>query len=232
MPEEFKKFLTQDILNQNLDITTAIIGFSLAFLLSLILSLIYKYVNREREKHHIMMQTLILLSITISVAMMIIGNELARAFGLVGAVSIIRFRTVVKSSKDMAFVFISIIIGMACGLGFYILVGVFTFFIAIILLLMEFLKIFGFKAHRKKHYLLNLRYEKGLLTRKDLEEEFANASITWSFIGLKTGKKLFTLKYKIWVYELEKLELFTSSLHSKYNNENGLIITIDSISVG
>jgi len=51
--------------------------------------------------------------------MMIVGNSLARAFSLFGAFSIIRFRTAVKESKDIAFVFISLILGMAVGTNNY-----------------------------------------------------------------------------------------------------------------
>ena len=52
---------------------------------------------------------------------MIIGNSLARAFALVGALSIIRFRTVVKDTKDTAYIFWSLAAGMACGTGSYFL---------------------------------------------------------------------------------------------------------------
>ena len=52
---------------------------------------------------------------------MIIGNSLARAFALVGALSIIRFRTVVKDTKDTAYIFWSLAAGMAAGTGSYFL---------------------------------------------------------------------------------------------------------------
>ena len=51
--------------------------------------------------------------------MVIIGSEIARAFALVGAMSIIRFRNPVKDPRDVAFLFVTIAIGMACGVGFY-----------------------------------------------------------------------------------------------------------------
>ncbi len=52
---------------------------------------------------------------------MVIGNNLARAFGLVGAMSIIRFRTAVKDSIDIAFVFFSLAAGMAAGSGNHVI---------------------------------------------------------------------------------------------------------------
>ena len=50
---------------------------------------------------------------------MIIENNLARAFALVGALSIIRFRTVVKDTKDTAFIFLGLAAGLACGTSNY-----------------------------------------------------------------------------------------------------------------
>ena len=56
-----------------------------------------------------------------SMVVMVIGNNLARAFALVGAMSIIRFRTVVKDTKDTAFVFFALASGLAAGTSSYFL---------------------------------------------------------------------------------------------------------------
>jgi len=50
---------------------------------------------------------------------MVIGNNLARAFGLVGAMSIIRFRTAIKETQDIIFIFFALAIGMASGVGLH-----------------------------------------------------------------------------------------------------------------
>ena len=70
--------------------------------------------------------------------MVIIGSEIARAFALVGAMSIIRFRNPVKDPRDVAFLFVTIAIGMACGVGFYMYATVFTFTIVILMLCMHY----------------------------------------------------------------------------------------------
>ncbi|MDP6798040.1 MAG: DUF4956 domain-containing protein, partial [Candidatus Krumholzibacteria bacterium] len=61
--------------------------------------------------------TIVLLSMLMSLVMMVIGSNIARAFGLAGAMSIIRFRTVVKDTRDTAYVFYALAVGMACGTG-------------------------------------------------------------------------------------------------------------------
>lgn len=59
----------------------------------------------------------------IGAVMLIIGSNIARAFSLVGALSIIRFRNAVKDPRDVAYIFLAMGIGMACGTGFY-MVGI------------------------------------------------------------------------------------------------------------
>jgi hypothetical protein len=67
------------------------------------------------------MVTNVFVTVIVCMVIMIIGNNLARAFALVGALSIIRFRTVVKDTKDTAFIFWSLASGLATGTGSYFL---------------------------------------------------------------------------------------------------------------
>ncbi len=63
-----------------------------------------------------------LLTVLIAMVMLVIGNSVARAFGLVGALSIVRFRTVVSDTRDTAFVIFAVVIGMALGAGSVVVV--------------------------------------------------------------------------------------------------------------
>lgn len=63
--------------------------------------------------------SMIILTMVTAIVIMVIGNNLARAFGLVGAMSIIRFRTAVKDTQDIVFLFFALAIGMASGVGYY-----------------------------------------------------------------------------------------------------------------
>jgi len=65
--------------------------------------------------------TLVLLSVLIALVTLVIGNSVARAFGLVGALSIVRFRTVVEDTRDTAFVIFAVVVGMAVGAGYSLL---------------------------------------------------------------------------------------------------------------
>lgn len=61
--------------------------------------------------------TLVLLAVLIAMVTQVIGDNVARAFSLVGALSIVRFRTVVRDTQDTAFVIFAVVIGMAVGAG-------------------------------------------------------------------------------------------------------------------
>jgi hypothetical protein len=62
--------------------------------------------------------TLVLLTILLAMVTLVIGNSVARAFGLVGALSIVRFRTIVEDTRDTAFVIFAVVVGMAVGAGY------------------------------------------------------------------------------------------------------------------
>lgn len=62
--------------------------------------------------------TLVLLSILLSMVVMAVGNNIARSFTLAGVLAIVRFRTVVKDTRDSAFVICAVVVGMAAGVGY------------------------------------------------------------------------------------------------------------------
>ena len=80
--------------------------------------------------------TLIILCMLISVVMVVIGDSIARAFSLVGALSIIRFRTAIQDPRDIGFVFYALAVGMAVGAGNPSVAILATFLIGIIILCM------------------------------------------------------------------------------------------------
>ena len=101
--------------------TEIIINLILSFIFGLIISLVYKKTHKGLSYSQSFMITNVFVSVIVCMVIMIIGNNLARAFALVGALSIIRFRTVVKDTKDTAYIFWSLASGMATGTGSYFL---------------------------------------------------------------------------------------------------------------
>ena len=98
-----------------------IVNLVISFILGIIISLVYKKTHKGLSYSQSFLVTNIFVCVIVCMVIMIIGNSLARAFALVGALSIIRFRTVVKDTKDTAYIFWSLAAGMACGTGSYFL---------------------------------------------------------------------------------------------------------------
>ena len=113
-------------------------GLGLAALHNFWLAEIYKIMNKSRRENYVMMQSMVFISVILAGAMMVIGNNLAVAFGLVGAVSIVRFRMNVGSIIDISFIFLYIVIGMACGLGFYFIATVIAVFTGVLMICIHF----------------------------------------------------------------------------------------------
>lgn len=76
---------------------------------------IYKFTRRELNTGLQFPTTLLLLCVLIAMVTQVIGDNVARAFSLVGALSIVRFRTVVRDTQDTAYVIFAVIVGMAVG---------------------------------------------------------------------------------------------------------------------
>lgn len=99
-----------------LDVST---GIGISFLLGAYVAFIYRQVTRGATYSASILRTLTYLSMIVALVMMIISNQIARAFTLVGALAVIRFRTPVKDSKDAAFIFLALAAGMGAGVGLY-----------------------------------------------------------------------------------------------------------------
>ena len=68
--------------------------------------------------------SLVMLTVLTSMVMTVIGNNIALSLGMVGALSIVRFRTAIKDSRDTSYIFWAIIVGICCGVGDFIVAGI------------------------------------------------------------------------------------------------------------
>jgi hypothetical protein len=89
-----------------------------SFVAGILVALVYAATHKRDESYHpSFVTTLVLLSILIAVVTQVVGQNVARAFSLVGALAIVRFRTVVADTRDTAFVIYAVVVGMAIGAG-------------------------------------------------------------------------------------------------------------------
>ena len=101
----------------NISIQQALHNLIIALFGGLIVAFFYKKTYEGPGYLNTFVNTLVILAMITSLVIMVIGNNLARAFGLVGAMSIIRFRTAVKETLDIVFIFFALTVGMAAGVG-------------------------------------------------------------------------------------------------------------------
>jgi uncharacterized membrane protein YhiD involved in acid resistance len=105
-----------------------------AFICGVLIAVLYRFTYKGPSYTESFVASLILLTMITAMVIMVIGSNLARAFGLVGAMSIIRFRTAVKDTQDIMFIFFALAIGLAAGAGLHsvaitgtILIGIVAF---------------------------------------------------------------------------------------------------------
>lgn len=126
----------QNVLNVSLSISEVFSNLVIALICGILMAVFYRFTYRGPGISFSFLNSLIVLSLITSVVIMVIGNNLARAFGLVGAMSIIRFRTAIKDTQDIIFIFFSLAIGMASGVGLHALAISSTIFVGIILFIL------------------------------------------------------------------------------------------------
>ena len=113
------------------------ISLALAFVLSAIVGWVYRATHRNVSYSQSYVQTLVILGMLISLIMLVVGSNIARAFALVGALSVVRFRNAIKETRDVGFIFLVMGIGMACGTRFYVLAIVATVAICLVIVAMQ-----------------------------------------------------------------------------------------------
>lgn len=128
-------FNLQD-LSGSFSATDVVLALALSFMLSSFIGWIYKVTHRGTSYTQSYVHTLVLMSMVVSVIMLIVGSNIARAFSLVGALSIIRFRNAMKETRDVGFIFFAMAIGMATGTKFYMLAVIATALISLVVLIM------------------------------------------------------------------------------------------------
>ena len=109
----------------------------LSFVLSAAIGWVYRATHRNVSYSQSYVQTLVILGMLVSLIMLVVGSNLARAFALVGALSVVRFRNAIKETRDVGFIFLVMGIGMACGTRFYTLAAAATVTICLVILVMR-----------------------------------------------------------------------------------------------
>ncbi|MEZ5980132.1 MAG: DUF4956 domain-containing protein [Planctomycetota bacterium] len=97
------------------DVRGLVVSLLLAFLLGQCTAVVYRWTHVGVSYSRTFTQSLVVLTMAVTLVMHVIGDNIVTAFGLLGALAIIRFRNVLKDTRDTSFVFVSLVLGMALG---------------------------------------------------------------------------------------------------------------------
>jgi len=137
----FKSILRNSFIKQfDSEIPSATIIYVLLFcaLLSLFVFFVYRLTCKKAFYSKSFAISLVVVSMITSIIILAIQSSIVISLGMVGALSIVRFRTAIKNPMDLAFLFWSISIGIICGAGIYEVAVIGTIVIAVVMLLLHF----------------------------------------------------------------------------------------------
>ncbi len=146
---------------ENLSITRILLSLGIAFALGLFIYFIYRVTYSGVLYARNFAFSLVMLCMITAMVIMTISSNLALSLGMVGALSIVRFRTAIKDTNDTVFMFWAITAGIMTGTGYYYISILSTLGLGILFYLLVF---FGFKS-QKSLYLLIIRYDHSVATR-------------------------------------------------------------------
>ena len=115
----------------NITYTTVIIILISTTILGMLLSLALAFIRRKEGYDRSFVVTLMLLPLIIAIIIMLVSDNVARAFSLAGVFTLVRFRTTVSDTKDITFVFSTVAIGLSTGMGYIGYAMIITAFIIV-----------------------------------------------------------------------------------------------------
>jgi anti-anti-sigma factor len=179
-------------------ITAAVIG--------MLVTVVHRQYRHERTANPALDQAQVLLCISGAIMMIIIGNSVARAFGIAGAASIIRFRTPVEDARDITILFILMGLGMAAGLGALAVAGLGTLFLCAMIPILN-----VFSSERPRQMLVEIVAEERNFPTAHVHRVFAVNAILFEPREVSQGDEA-TAKYLTTLKPTDSLEDLSAQL--------------------
>ncbi len=206
--------------NVSADITigSAIVTMLVAVVFGAAIAFTY-YKTQEDNYQRSMAVTLLMLPIILSVIILFIGSNIARAFSLAGTLSIIRFRSAPGDPKDIGFIFFDIAAGLACGVGLFGYGAIFVAILCAIMILAEKFKFFEKKQIQK---VLKITIPENLNYQGAFDEILKKYTKKYSLTRIKTTDlgSLFELNYSVIMLHDENEQEFINELRCRNGNLN------------
>ncbi len=171
-----------DIFTLSISLRDVVFNLLVALFCGTIISMLYRFTYKGLNYSASFAISMIMLTMITSIVIMVIGNNLARAFGMVGAMSIIRFRTAVKDAVDIMFIFFALTIGLAAGVKMYAVAIFGTLFISLIFLIISRM---DFGLAKRREYLLQVLLEADNVTEGQIDEVIKKYCNRFKLVNVK-----------------------------------------------
>lgn len=188
-----------------------------ALALGAAIAVTYKKTQDEEYYQRSLAVTLMMLPIILSVIILFVGSNIARAFSMAGTLSIIRFRSAPGDAKDIGFIFFGVAAGLACGIGLYAYGALFVFVLCLVLLILEKRKLFTPKHMQKQLKIVipeDLNYQHAFDDILDkYTESYALTRIKTTDLG-----SLFEVVYRVSMLPEQNEQEFINELRCRNGN--------------
>jgi uncharacterized membrane protein YhiD involved in acid resistance len=204
-------------------VTDMVLVMVLSFALSALIGWIYKITHRGTSYTQSFVFTLVLNGMIVALVMLVIGSDIARAFSLVGALSIIRFRNAVKETRDVGFIFFTMAIGMAVGTRFYLLAVAGTIFISLVILLMT---RYNWYAREMSSHILHIQVQDGVPFQTLFDRTLARYTSSSELISadsIQSGT-LTELTYSVGLKKSAEVQEFLTEIGSLNGNSRVTLV--------
>ena len=195
--------------------TLVIIAASLA--LGMLISVTYMHTHKDHGYSSGFVVTLIMLPSIIAIIILLVGNNVARAFSLAGAFSLIRFRSAPGDPKDIAYVFFTLGVGLACGMGY---LGYAAVFAVILCLVMAVLSAVRFGAKQGGYMTLKITIPETLNIQGAFDDILEHYTSTCTLHRVKSTDfgTLFELNYRVVLRPAVDMKEFLDAVRCRNGN--------------
>lgn len=188
-------------------------------ILGLVISLIYIMTHKKEGYVPSFTVTLIMLPVIISIIILLVGNNVARAFSLAGAFSLIRFRSAPGDPKDIAYVFFTLAVGLTCGMGYIGYAIIVTLALCAVLIILDKSK---YAVPKTKSARLKIIIPEDLNFDGVLDEVLDKYTTSWNLDTVRTRDfgALFELQYVLKLKSDVNQKIFIDELRCINGNLN------------
>ena len=204
---------------ESFTLVNALLVIGSSILLGFVISLAYMYTHKREGYTPSFTITLIMLPVIISIIILLVGNNVARAFSLAGAFSIIRFRSTPGDTKDISYIFFTLAVGLASGMGYVGYAVIFTIILCAVMIILDSL---NFAMPKSKAMVLKITVPEDLNFEGVFDEILNTNTTSWNMVKVSTRDfgALYELNYSIHLKNDVNQKKFIDSLRVRNGNLN------------